>query len=493
MQSAVQLVRMPRTREGQRMAAIRLVVFDVGETLVDESRMWGEWADWLGVTRLTFFAALGAVIAARQHHRQAFELVRPGLDLRREREARQSRGGITRIERRDLYPDAVPALTRLRGAGLLIGIAGNQPEEAEEEIRALGLAVDFVASSASWGVAKPDPAFFNRIVSETRVAPSQIAYVGDRLDNDVLPAIAAGMTGVFLRRGPWGVIHATWPEAARADLRLDGLEELPEALPAFQIERTRNAESDCMSRGARRLVSRRSALAGLAAAGGYGSVLAEQVSDSSWGENGGGPVFSSSGPNAERYGAAEGYPIADRSLAIQPGEPHELKYRVGAYSHFDEIYPTRRIKRSAAPWIFKRSPADIRYYFHGSRSSLAEYLARNPVTGLLIARDDWILFEHYQYGRTDRDRLMSRSMAKSITAMLIGIAIGESAIKSVDETAETYVPGFKDTEYGKTPIRGPAAYVLRCRIRRNQRRSTRPQSPVGRHGAGPGADKGHDQ
>jgi FMN phosphatase YigB (HAD superfamily) len=212
------------------MAAIRLVVFDVGETLVDETRIWGEWADWLGVTRLTFFAALGAVIAARQHHRQAFELVRPGLDLPREREARQSRGGITRIERRDLYPDAVPALTRLRGAGLLIGIAGNQPEEAEEEIRALGLAVDFVASSASRGVAKPDPAFFNRIVSETRVAPSQIAYVGDRLDNDVLPAIAAGMTGVFLRRGPWGVIHATWPEAARADLRLDSLEELPEAL-----------------------------------------------------------------------------------------------------------------------------------------------------------------------------------------------------------------------------------------------------------------------
>jgi hypothetical protein len=43
--------------------AIRLVVFDVGGALVDESHLWGEWADWLGVTRLTFFAALGAVIA----------------------------------------------------------------------------------------------------------------------------------------------------------------------------------------------------------------------------------------------------------------------------------------------------------------------------------------------------------------------------------------------------------------------------------------------
>ena len=103
--------------------------------------------------------------------------------------------------------------------------------------------------------------------------------------------------------------------------------------------------------------------------------------------------------------------------------------------------------------MFKRSPVDIRYDFRGNRSSLAEYLSRNPVTGLLIAKDDQILCEHYQYGRTDRDRLSSQSMVKSITAMLIGTAIGESAIKSVDDTAETYVPGFKGTEYGNTPIR----------------------------------------
>ena len=220
------------------MTAVRLVVFDVGETLVDETRMWGEWAELLGLTRLTFFAALGAVIAARQHHRQVFELVRPGLDLRREREARQSRGVRISIERRDLYPDAVPALMRLRAAGLMIGIAGNQPAEAEAEIQALGLPIDFIASSARWGVAKPDQAFFNRILLETGVAANQIAYVGDRLDNDVLPAIAAGMIGVFLRRGPWGVIHATWPEAARADLWLESLEELPDALT-----RIRNTEN----------------------------------------------------------------------------------------------------------------------------------------------------------------------------------------------------------------------------------------------------------
>jgi HAD superfamily hydrolase (TIGR01509 family) len=213
--------------------AIRAAVFDVGETLVDEGRMWGEWADWLGVSRLTFFAALGAVIAARRHHQDVFGLVRPGIDLRREREARRAQGSSTRIERRDLYPDAVPTLARLRAAGLLIGVAGNQPPQAEAEIRALGLPVDFIGSSAGWGVAKPDPGFFRRIVVETGIEPSEIAFVGDRLDNDVLPAIATGMKGVFIRRGPWGVIHATWPEAARADLRLDTLEKLPEALQGF--------------------------------------------------------------------------------------------------------------------------------------------------------------------------------------------------------------------------------------------------------------------
>ena len=165
-----------------------------------------------------------------------------------------------------------------------------------------------------------------------------------------------------------------------------------------------------MSSGASHTVSRRAALTGFAIAAASGSAVAEQVSDSMSGENGSGPVFSPSGPNAELYGAAEGFPIADHSLVHQPGEPYQVKYRVGAYSHFDEIYPIHRIKRTAAPWMFKRSQADIRYYYGGNRSSVAEYLSCNPVTGLLVAKDDQILFEHYQYGRTDRDRLISQSM-----------------------------------------------------------------------------------
>jgi CubicO group peptidase (beta-lactamase class C family) len=163
-------------------------------------------------------------------------------------------------------------------------------------------------------------------------------------------------------------------------------------------------------------------------------------------------VFSPSGPDAVRYGADEGFPIAVPLRINQPGDPPD-KYKVGAYSHYDEIHTTRRIARATTPWMFRRGQLDFHYSYKGRPSTPIDYLSRNPVTGLLIAKDDEILFEHYQYGRTDRDRFNAGSMTKSITGFLVGIAIAEGAIKSVDDTAETYVPGLKGTEYGRTSIR----------------------------------------
>jgi FMN phosphatase YigB (HAD superfamily) len=114
--------------------------------------------------------------------------------------------------------------------GYAVGLAGNQPERAEAVLRALDAPVDFVASSGRWGVEKPSRVFFERVCAEAGEPAPAIAYVGDRLDNDVLPARRAGMRAVFVRRGPWGFIHATWPEVAEADHRIDTLAELPELL-----------------------------------------------------------------------------------------------------------------------------------------------------------------------------------------------------------------------------------------------------------------------
>ena len=160
-----------------------------------------------------------------------------------------------------------------------------------------------------------------------------------------------------------------------------------------------------------------------------------------------GPVFSDTGPDAAVYGAAAGYPVGTRATASQLGN------LVGTYSHFGELFPSRPIRHAGTPWQFKRAAEpSITYRLGPERLSIADYLKRNPVTGLLIAKDDTILYEHYQYARTDLDRFLSQSMAKTITAMLIGIAISEGKIKSVDDMASTYVSGLAGTEYGKTSV-----------------------------------------
>ncbi|HET9983717.1 MAG TPA: HAD family hydrolase [Longimicrobiales bacterium] len=211
--------------------SIRAVFLDIGETLFNEARLWEQWADWLGVPHHTVFALLGALIERRESHAHVFDLLQPGFDPARARAERAAAGLPTDVVvASDVYPDAVECLRELRRRGYFVGIAANQPLAAEDAVRGLGIPVDVVATSGRWGVAKPDPAFFRRIVEAAGVPPAQIAYVGDRVDNDVLPALAAGMRAVFVRRGPWGIVHAGWPEVARADLRLDGLAELPDAL-----------------------------------------------------------------------------------------------------------------------------------------------------------------------------------------------------------------------------------------------------------------------
>ncbi len=206
----------------------RWVVFDLGETLVDETESWGRWADQLEVPRLTFFAALGAGIAARRPHTDVFEVVRPGFQLREQVAAEAGAGRPWDVTEDDLYPDALPALLSLRESGFSLAVMANQPTEVMPLLQTLP--VDRVATSAGWGVAKPDPAFFARVIDELDAAPDHIAYVGDRVDNDVLPAGRAGMLAVHLRRGPWGVIHADWPEADQAHLRLTSLDQLSAAL-----------------------------------------------------------------------------------------------------------------------------------------------------------------------------------------------------------------------------------------------------------------------
>jgi CubicO group peptidase (beta-lactamase class C family) len=212
-------------------------------------------------------------------------------------------------------------------------------------------------------------------------------------------------------------------------------------------------------RTANATISRRGALSSLGSAGAYFAApyLAFAASESEIHPNhtGDGPTFDPRGPDAKLYGIEDGYPVPGFLRAVWEGNPWPPKYRVGAFSHYHEIFRTARVPRASSPWSFRRRTADLKftYHFRGSESSLRDYVSRNPVTGLLIAKDEEILFEHYQYGLNDHHQMMSQSIAKSITGLLVGLAVADGVIKSVDDTAGVYVPGLRGSEYGNTPIR----------------------------------------
>jgi HAD superfamily hydrolase (TIGR01549 family) len=222
---------------GMSSRRIRAVFFDVGETLVDETREYGTWADWLGVPRHTFSAVFGAVIASGRDYREAFQAFRPGFDLTTEREARAAAGQPETFGEDDLYPDVRKCLSDLRSQGLVVGVAGNQTARAEGILRALDLPIDVLGTSESWGAEKPSPEFFERLVIEAGCPAQEVLHVGDRLDNDLLPALDLGITVAVIVRGPWGYIWADRPELERCLFRLTSLEELAELVSAYNRSR----------------------------------------------------------------------------------------------------------------------------------------------------------------------------------------------------------------------------------------------------------------
>jgi FMN phosphatase YigB (HAD superfamily) len=158
--------------------ALSVVVFDVGETLVDEATAYERWR----VESATTFV----------------------------------------FADRDLHADALTCLTALRARSLRLGAAGNMHARHEDFMRPH---VDFVGSSERWGVSKPDAGFFARVVEAAGVPPEEILYVGDRVDNDVLPARAAGLHTVRIRRGAHAGV-----ESPAGTVTIGSLDELPEAL-----------------------------------------------------------------------------------------------------------------------------------------------------------------------------------------------------------------------------------------------------------------------
>jgi HAD superfamily hydrolase (TIGR01662 family) len=201
--------------------ALRAVVFDVGETLVDEERWWRRLADRADLQPHVVWAALGVTIERGEEHTALWGHL--GIET-------PPAWSVIPYSLEDLYPDAWECLERVRALGYRVGIVGNQTEALEAWARESALPADVISSSASLGVRKPDPGFFAAVCGLVGYAPRDTAYVGDRVDNDVLPAAAAGMVAIHVRRGPWGRLQRTPPEAT---LGLDDLASLPDALASL--------------------------------------------------------------------------------------------------------------------------------------------------------------------------------------------------------------------------------------------------------------------
>jgi len=165
-----------------------------------------------------------------------------------------------------------------------------------------------------------------------------------------------------------------------------------------------------------------------------------------------GTVFDG-GPDEESLGKSMGYPLPVWRTQFHFQREEHL---VSIYSGGREILcPHHIVKKGSAPTPLAKTegPTLFWYTLDGRRYNSDEYLKRQRVMGLLVIKDGRIVLERYQYNRNESNRFQSESMAKSVTALLVGIAIAEGHIKSVDDLAKQYVPELVDHPYGETSIR----------------------------------------
>lgn len=156
-------------------------------------------------------------------------------------------------------------------------------------------------------------------------------------------------------------------------------------------------------------------------------------------------------PDEELLGKSQNYPLGTASTWYQ--NPN----RVGSWSRLASV-PGIRTRKVTPPETATALPhagnsPKVSYTYKGSTYTLAQYLDRQRATGLLVLKNGEMVAEHYRYGRTPDARFLSFSMAKSVTSLLVGIALEQGHIRSIDDTAETYDKSLADSPYGSTTVR----------------------------------------
>jgi len=149
-------------------------------------------------------------------------------------------------------------------------------------------------------------------------------------------------------------------------------------------------------------------------------------------------------------GKTRSYPAAP-SLAQAGSNEFIVWTNSGGY---ESLMPFKTIKPGTPTRLSSsEKPVSVAYEFLGKTLSLKDYLSQRRLTSLLIMKDGVIHHEHYQYERNDRHRFNSASMGKSVLGLLIGLAIHDGAIQSVDDLAVKYIPDIKGTAFEKVTIK----------------------------------------
>ena len=130
--------------------------------------------------------------------------------------------------------------------------------------------------------------------------------------------------------------------------------------------------------------------------------------------------------------------------------------QLAGFRNFDKLYDTRKIERGDLVYPLLTELKDfsnLKYEFEGKTYSLDDYIANHRVTGLLIIKNNRIVAERYSLGNTATSRWVSYSVSKAVTSMLVGVAIQDGYIKSVDDKVSDYVRHLKGTSYDDVSIR----------------------------------------
>lgn len=130
--------------------------------------------------------------------------------------------------------------------------------------------------------------------------------------------------------------------------------------------------------------------------------------------------------------------------------------QVNTFRNIDRLFPTRTVARGDTVYPLPVSDDPLQafsYSVDGQTYDLYDVLSMNRVSGMVIIRNGEILFEKYLLGNNERTRWMSMSVVKSITATLIGAAIQDGHISSIDDLIVDYLPRFAGTAYDGVTVR----------------------------------------